>query len=1275
MKTILKQNPILLVGLYGSIMALGCDARADFAAQATQLQPIAYFRLNETNQVPALAPAANAGSLGAAANGTYKDAVTQGLPGALAGATNTACAFDNGYSYISVPYSKDYNPSGAFTVEAWLKPYNDSTDLSAPLNSGHMAEPRSGWIIYQNGVDGWNFRMYNQNGLNTSVSITGGATISTNTWYHVAATYDGATAKLYVNGAEVASDTPSGFVANVDGLLAIGCRSDLAYRWKGAADEVALYNSALAASDISAHYQNALNASRAQSYQSLVLAKNPVVYLPLDEPALVLPVAVNSGALGTAINGKYYPPAASAVAGPQGPAFAGFETGNLASSYPGTGGYVSIPALGNLQGNEASFVCWLKRDGDQAARAGILHSRTGSSFTSGLSFHDAGNALSYNWNDDAAAYNWNPGLVIPDKEWTFVAVTVAPDYAVMYMGTSAGLVAATNNIAHDMHDFSLAGFELGWDNLNSSRVFKGQIDELAMYAKTLSFDEVQSLFNSALPAITKLARTPVDPVYEGMTVTFSAAATGSAKYQWRKDGQTLAGKTNATLVLANAKTSDSGNYDCVVTSGASTLQSAASPLTVQAGPPLVITQPVGATRSEGASVTLTATVYGSSPLTYQWKHGQTAIPGATSPTLALTDLRTDDAGSYQLVITNPYGTAQSDAVTLTVNAVSSAAPATVLSYGPIAYWRLDEAAGTTAVVDSAGGHNATHNAGVTAGVAGSRTAGFDSANAAASYDGTTGGTTSGASLANNLSAFTLAGWIKLSDYQEQESRIGLFGQNDVLEFGLSTTTEIKIYTANGGEVSFDASGLMANQWYFVAAVGNGSNLKLYLDGELMATGGGACANYGSSTSPFNIGSAIWDGSGNYFTGAIDEVALFGRALSGADIKNMYAARQGALAPAISTQPVSQVAMVGDSVALSVTASGTGPFTYQWRQGGVNIDGAIRSSLVFPSATAADSGSYDVVVANSKGTATSAAAVLTVAPGTSYPNLTNGLVLHLPFDGNYSDTSGRGNNGEARGGPSFVAGKLGGQALHYSTDKDASVYNYVTLGQPSDLQFGPNVSFSVAFWTRFTGLPGDLPFLCSAVNSYGSVGLTIAPSYQRGGWSWFVKDSQDGDSAGLYGPDATINDGAWHSLVFVFDQAKHVGVTYLDGQQVNSTAIPEALDIRGEVLNIGQDPNGEYPETGSADMDDLGIWNRALDNVQARSIYLAGEAGRSFDVPAPATTTLTITRVGGQIQIGWTAGTLEAADTVNGTYSAVTGASAPSYTVTPAGAAKFYRVRQ
>ena len=69
--------------------------------------------------------------------------------------------------------------------------------------------------------------------------------------------------------------------------------------------------------------------------------------------------------------------------------------------------------------------------------------------------------------------------------------------------------------------------------------------------------------------------------------------------------------------------------------------------------------------------------------------------------------------------------------------------------------------------------------------------------------------------------------------------------------------------------------------------------------------------------------------------------------------------------------------MGDSVTFSVTASGTAPFTYQWQKNTVDIPGATATSYTINSAAAADAGSYDVVVANAAGNATSTAATLTV----------------------------------------------------------------------------------------------------------------------------------------------------------------------------------------------------------------------------------------------------------------------------------------------------------
>jgi hypothetical protein len=82
-------------------------------------------------------------------------------------------------------------------------------------------------------------------------------------------------------------------------------------------------------------------------------------------------------------------------------------------------------------------------------------------------------------------------------------------------------------------------------------------------------------------------------------------------------------------------------------------------------------------------------------------------------------------------------------------------------------------------------------------------------------------------------------------------------------------------------------------------------------------------------------------------------------------------------PSITTQPLSQTVRSGASVSFSVTATGTAPFTYQWKKAGVNIAGATASSYVIAAAAAANGGEYSVVVSNVAGSATSATATLTV----------------------------------------------------------------------------------------------------------------------------------------------------------------------------------------------------------------------------------------------------------------------------------------------------------
>lgn len=86
----------------------------------------------------------------------------------------------------------------------------------------------------------------------------------------------------------------------------------------------------------------------------------------------------------------------------------------------------------------------------------------------------------------------------------------------------------------------------------------------------------------------------------------------------------------------------------------------------------------------------------------------------------------------------------------------------------------------------------------------------------------------------------------------------------------------------------------------------------------------------------------------------------------------------ATSPSVTTQPSNQSVMVGQTATFSVTATGTGPLSYQWQKNGAAICGATSTSYTTPATTSADSGStFRVVITNSVGNATSNSATLTV----------------------------------------------------------------------------------------------------------------------------------------------------------------------------------------------------------------------------------------------------------------------------------------------------------
>lgn len=164
----------------------------------------------------------------------------------------------------------------------------------------------------------------------------------------------------------------------------------------------------------------------------------------------------------------------------------------------------------------------------------------------------------------------------------------------------------------------------------------------------------------------------------GVNVGFSVTATGnSLVYQWRFNGTNLAGSAHILspnspmMIVMNVSASDIGNYQVIITNSHGSVTSAVATLTVLL-PPAITNQPAAQAVLLNSNATFSVQASGTAPLTYQWRKAGVdlndggTISGATSATLNLSNIQTNDAGSYQVIVTNNYGSATSAVATLSV---------------------------------------------------------------------------------------------------------------------------------------------------------------------------------------------------------------------------------------------------------------------------------------------------------------------------------------------------------------------------------------------------------------------------------------------------------------------------------------------------------------------------------------------------------------------------------------------------------------------------------
>jgi hypothetical protein len=165
----------------------------------------------------------------------------------------------------------------------------------------------------------------------------------------------------------------------------------------------------------------------------------------------------------------------------------------------------------------------------------------------------------------------------------------------------------------------------------------------------------------------------------GSTAQFSVLAAGLPPlgYRWLFNGTNLPAATNIfgttsnVLTLTNVASANAGSYRVVVTNAYGSVTSSVATLTVFV-PPAITTQPTNLTVYAGSNATFSATASGTAPLAYQWLFNGTNLPagpnvsGTTTNVLTLTNAASANAGSYQVIVTNVYGSVTSSVAALTV---------------------------------------------------------------------------------------------------------------------------------------------------------------------------------------------------------------------------------------------------------------------------------------------------------------------------------------------------------------------------------------------------------------------------------------------------------------------------------------------------------------------------------------------------------------------------------------------------------------------------------
>ncbi|MFH1724060.1 MAG: LamG-like jellyroll fold domain-containing protein [Elusimicrobiota bacterium] len=359
-------------------------------------------------------------------------------------------------AYVEVPGSPSLDLAGdRFSLEAWINPRGYAGDYRAIFSKIGWTHISS-WSYHLRVNPDGGLRAYvvNENGTSFALNSPPGS-VRRDAWQHVAAVYDGAKLRIYIDGAEAASRDAYGRLRHNDYPLSIG-------RWYsgdpspfiGLIDEAAVYDRALSADEVAAHH-----AAGSAGYCSGGCPAGMAGYWRFDE---------GGGA----------------------DAYDSSGNGNLGTVHGAAWADGMAGAALDFIDEQFTLEAWINPRG-YAGDYRAIFSKIGWTHISSWSYHlrvnSDGGLAAYLVNEDGASFALNspPGSVQRDA-WQHVAAVYDGAKLRIYIdGAEAASRDAYGRLRHNDYPLSIGRWYSGDPN-----PFIGLIDEAAVYDRALSPAEV-----------------------------------------------------------------------------------------------------------------------------------------------------------------------------------------------------------------------------------------------------------------------------------------------------------------------------------------------------------------------------------------------------------------------------------------------------------------------------------------------------------------------------------------------------------------------------------------------------------------------------------------------------------------------------------------------------------------------------------------------------------------------------------------------------------------